>query len=131
MASFYTHLILLFQKPLQFLGNDQLSIGNVHLSSAYLHKVEVMLKFPFEWRILSFCHVKYHHDIDTNSCDSGINRFLVPFSHRGTISTVTPRNYALGLPFIMFCCGLVQIDFTHILQGYRVLAQENHTINTN
>ena len=35
-----------------------------------------------------------------------------------------PKNYVHGFRFVVFCCGLLQTDFTHIIQGgsYRIIA---------
>ena len=40
-------------------------------------------------------------------------------------ATLWPYDYADGLRFVMICCGLRMIDFTHAIQAYFTSTNEN------
>ena len=47
-----------------------------------------------------------------------------------TLITVYTKNFAHSSCFVMSCCGLVQVDFTHMLQGNCTIYLKPHSVIT-
>ena len=62
-----------------------------------------------------FCSVTSHQNTYKNDWVNFGRRYLQ--KHASVVETLSHMNYACGSRFVVYCCGLVMVNFNHILQG--------------